>query len=133
MRAPWAEVPLPAGKPVPSGEMLMSQAAISAGSIGFPRFGPSPKAALEPSASARTTAELRSLGVNMGDLPLAVDRPARDAVVVLAREGRAGRDRLGLAALGHDLCAGRLRVAALVPPAAWPDCPPAIPVPGHSG
>src|SRR3989442_15448487 len=106
MRAPWAEVPLPGGKPVPSGEMLMSQAAISAGAIGFPRFGPSAKAALEPSASARTTAGLRSLGVNMGDLPPAADRPARDAVVVLPREGRAGPARLGLAALGHDLGAG---------------------------
>src|SRR2546425_11080769 len=132
MRAPWAEVPLPGGKPVPSGEMLMSQAAISAGSIGFPRFGPSAKAALEPRASARTTAELRSLGVNMGALPLAVDRPARDAVVVLAREGRDGRDRFGLAALGHDLGAGRLRVAGLVPRAVLQDCRPAIPVPGHA-
>src|SRR2546425_150665 len=82
--------------------------------------------------SARTTAELRSLGVNMGALPLAVDRPARDAVVVLAREGRDGRDRLGLAALGHDLGAGRLRVAGLVPRAALQDCRPAIPVPGHA-
>src|SRR3989442_9469076 len=130
MRAPSAGVPPPGGKPVPSGMMLMSQAAISAALIGFPRFGPSAKAALEASASTR--AEPRSLCVNMGDLAFAVDRPARGAVVVLAREGRDGRARLRLAALGHDLRAGRLHVAALVPRAALQDRRPAIPVPGHA-
>ena len=36
MRAPCADVPLPGGRPPPSGETLMSQAAISAGLTGFP-------------------------------------------------------------------------------------------------
>ena len=32
-------VPLPGGRPVPSGMMVMSQGAMSAGEIGFPRLG----------------------------------------------------------------------------------------------
>src|SRR5712692_951110 len=93
-RAPCVGVPPPDGNPAPSGKMLMSQAAISAGLTGFPRFGPSAKAM--PAPSARITAELRSLCVNMLHLPLAVDRPAGDAVVVLTREGGYRWDRLGL-------------------------------------
>src|SRR6266853_1609997 len=106
MRAPWAGVPPPGGRPVPSGWMLMSQAAMSAGSMGVPRFGPAAKAAPEPRPSARTTAG--SLCVDMFHLPFAVDRPAGEAVVVLVREGQYVRDLLGLAALGHELVAGRL-------------------------
>src|SRR5256886_7337752 len=130
MGAPWAEVPLPAGKPVPSGKMLMSQAASSAGSIGLPRFGPWAKAALEPRASR--AAKIRGLRVNMFHLPIALDRPSRDAVVVLAREARYGGNLRGLAARGHDLGAGRLHVAGLVPRAALQNPRTAIPAPGHA-
>src|SRR6267378_1742799 len=100
MRAPWAGVPPPIGRPVPSGWMLMSQAAMSAGSSGIPRFGPAEKAAPEQRPNARTM--VGSLCVDMFHLPFAVDRPAREAVVVLVREGQEGRDLLGLAALGHE-------------------------------
>src|SRR5438094_9392111 len=96
MCAPWAKVPLPGGKPAPSGMMLMSHAAISAGSTGLPRCGPSANAALKPSASAKAPAAIGSLCVNMFDLSLAVDRPTRDAVEVLVREGQYGRYRLPL-------------------------------------
>src|SRR5712691_2731682 len=98
--------------------MLMSQVLISDSAIGCPSPGPSAIAMPEPSASARRAAADRCLGVNMFDLPVAVDRPAGDAVVVLVREGQYGRDFLGLAALGHELGAGRLHVAGLVPGAA---------------
>src|SRR5918996_5487768 len=37
--APWSGVPLPGGSPVPSGGMLMSHPAISAGVAGRPRLG----------------------------------------------------------------------------------------------
>src|SRR2546430_4662409 len=121
MGAPWAGVPLPGGKPVPSGKMLMSQAVISAGSIGLPRFGAWAKAALEPRESARTKAVIGILRINMFDLPLVVDRPARGAVIVLARKGRYGRDLCRLAAQSHDLGARRLHVAGLVPRAALQD------------
>src|SRR6266571_3514133 len=123
-------MPPETGRPVPSGWMLMSQAAMSAGSTGVPRFGPAEKAALEPRPSARTMPG--SLCVDMFHLPFAVDRPAREAVVVLVRESQHVRDLLGLAALGHELGAGRLHVAGLVPCAALQDRWPAVPPPGHA-
>src|SRR2546427_1334444 len=130
MRAPCAGVPPPTGRPVPSGWILMSQAAISAGSSGVPRFGPAEKAALEARPNARTMPG--SLCVDMFHLPFAVDRPAGEAVVVLVRESQHVRDLLGLAALGHELGAGRLRVAGLVPRAALQDRRTAVPPPRHA-
>src|SRR5437879_9169329 len=105
MREPSAGVPLPGGRPEPSGMMLISQAAISAGEIGFPRLGPWAKAALEPRmrANRHTTAALNvicsqslvgRLCVNMFHLSSALDAPARGAVVVLAGEARHARHRL---------------------------------------
>src|SRR6516164_4227345 len=113
MRAPSAGVPLPGGRPVPSGRMLISQAAISAGLIGFPRFGDcaKPTTALKPSASI-TTGRLR---VYMLHLPAALDRPTGDRVVVLAGEGGNRRNSRGFAACRHQLGSGGLRVAGLVP------------------
>src|SRR5438094_4278512 len=112
MRAPCAGVPPPIGRPVPSGWILMSHAAMSAGSSGIPRFGPAARAAPEPRPSARAMAG--SLGVNMFHLPFAVDRPAREAVVVLVRECEHVRDTMGLAALGYELGGGRRSLACLV-------------------
>src|SRR4029434_620356 len=132
MGAPWAGVPLPGGKPVPSGKMLMSQAAISTGSIGFPRFGAWAKAALEPRESARTKAVIGILRINMFDLPLVVDCPARGAVIVLARKSRYGRDFRRLSAECYDWSAVRRHVAGLVPRASLQDRRAAIPVPWHA-
>jgi hypothetical protein len=64
------------------------------------------------------TAILENLRVNMFDLPLRVDGPSRDAVVVLAWKGGYGRDTFALAARGDDLRAGWLHVAGFVPRAA---------------
>src|SRR5215475_2050838 len=132
MGAPWAGVPLPGGKPVPSGKMLISQAVISAGSIGFPRFGAWAKAVLEPKQSARIKAVIKILRINMFDLPLAVDRPTRGAVIVLTRKSGYGRDFCRLATHGHDLSARRLHIAGLVPRATLQDRRAAVPVPGHA-
>src|SRR5262249_61279827 len=101
--------------------MLMSHVAISPGSIGLPRFGPAAEAVPAPRPSASTTAKRASLRVNMFHLPIALDRPTGNAVEVLARKARYGRDTLCLAALAHDLGAGPLHVAALVPFPALPD------------
>src|SRR6266566_5080707 len=132
MRVPSAGVPLPGGRPVPSGRMLMSQAAISDGLIGFPRFGAWAKAMLEPRASVSTTADPRSLRVYMLHLPAALDRPRRDGVVVLAREAGYGRDARGLAAHTHDLGSGRLHVTGLVPRSALQCRGTAVPTPRHA-
>src|SRR5260370_17553445 len=111
MGAPWAGVPPPAGSPVPSGMMVMSQGTSSAGEIGLPRFGPSAKAAPAPNASTSETAPSGSLRVDMLDLPLGVDRPAGDGVEVLAPEAGARRGPRGLAPPCHQLPPPRLRVS----------------------
>src|SRR6266852_3445549 len=118
MRSPCAGVPPPGGKPVPSGRMLMSQAAMSAGSIGLPRLGPSANAAPVANARASAAAKIETLGVYMFHLPFAVDRPTREAVVVLVRETEQRRNIPVLAALGDELRPCRLHVAAFVPRAA---------------
>src|SRR2546429_4085532 len=84
MGAPCAGVPLPGGKPLPSGRMLMSQAAMSAASIGLPGLGP---AARQPKLTAKIDRAAVSLCVDMAYRPGAADRPAGHAVVVLARGG----------------------------------------------
>src|SRR5438067_8139789 len=76
--APCAIVPLPDGRPVPSASTCRSQAARSPCWSALPRFGPAASAGA--AASARTSA----LSVDMAHLPVAVDRPARDPVEMLA-------------------------------------------------
>src|SRR5262245_40524820 len=127
MGAPCAAVPLPGGRPVPSGWMLMSQAAISAGVTGWPRFGPPAMAADETNAT--NIAAIDRSRVDMSHLPFAVDGPASGAVVVLVRECQDRWDCRRLTAVGHDLSARWLDVAALVPSAALQDCRPAVPLP----
>src|ERR1700693_5356844 len=130
--APCAEVPLPGGRPVPSGMMEMSQAARSEGLTGLPRLGPSAKAAPAARANASETVLSESLRIDMLDLPFGVDRPAGDGIEVLARE-RQDRWRLrGLTARGHELRPGRLRVAGFIPGAALQDGGTAVPAPRHA-
>src|SRR3954471_22167687 len=137
MRAPWAGVPAPGGNPLPLGSMLMSQAAISASVTGLPRPGPSADAALaaRQSASPRTpTPRLREilLGVNMLDLPGAVDGPASDGVEVLVQHRSDRRHGLQLAALRDEFGSGRLQIAGIIPGAALQGRGPAVPSPGHA-
>src|SRR5262245_33428318 len=117
----------------------MSQAAISASEIGFPRRGPWEEVwgdcavtAHAPSASARARTSER-LGVNMFHLPVCVDGPARDAVVVLVDERQRVRHwLLRLATLGHELGAQRLYVAPVVPRAGEQHRRTAVPAPRHA-
>src|SRR5712692_2405773 len=131
MRAPCAAMPLPRGRPVPSGRMLMSQALTSASATGWPRPGVSPASAAAAPASASATGK-QNLSVHMLDLPVAVDRPAGDAVEVLIGEAEHRRRRLGLPAQRHELGAGRLHVAAFVPGAALQHHWLAVPAPRHA-
>src|SRR5215469_13497402 len=132
MRAPWAGVPAPAGKPVPSGWMLISQPAMSAASIGLPRLGPSPAAAPPAKESASQTAGIIPLRVGMLHLSGAVDRPAGDGIEVLVRKRRDRRNCLQLAAFSDKFGAGRLDIAGLVPGATLQDCGTAVPAPWHA-
>src|ERR1700674_1913660 len=104
MRAPSGGVPLPGGRPEPSGSTLMSQPAMSAGLIGFPRFGAWAKT-FAPRISAITTVSLR---VYMLHLPAALDRPTGDGVVVLAGEAVQRWNFRSFAACCHQLGSGRL-------------------------
>src|ERR1700675_2559014 len=98
--------------------MLISHAAMSTGSIGFPRLGVSAIAAPAKTTSAAKTLEVSGLRVNMLDHSLVIDSPACHGIEVLVRKGQDGRNLLQLAALGHELGAGRLHIARLVPRAA---------------
>src|SRR5436190_6026400 len=112
--------------------MLISQAAISAASIGLPRLGASAAAAPAARQKPSQTAETSPLRVNMLDLPGAVDPPAGDRVKMMVQHDRDRRDGLQLAALGDKLRTGRLHVAGLVPGAALQNRGAAVPAPGHA-
>src|SRR5439155_9417654 len=98
------------------------QAASSPCVTGVPRLGPAASAG--PARSTRNR-----LRVNMADSSRCIDAPARDAVVVLAREHGDGRYAGGLPAHCDDLGARRLYVALIVPGAALQDRRAAVPLP----
>src|SRR4026208_713623 len=131
MTAPCAAVPLPGGKPVPSGMAAISQAAISASGIALPRFGGSAAAATGPNVRTSKAAS-NVLRVNMLDLPGAADAPAREAVVVLIGEPQRVCDRfLGLAPRRPEVLPQWLRVAGPTPGTALQHGGLAAPAPRH--
>src|SRR6266436_7026485 len=134
MAAPCVDVPLPGGRPLPSGPMLMSHKASSASLTGLPSPGKSAATAVAapPSASARGMTTARRSTVDMLDLPFVIGGPARDDVHVPHREGGHRKVDFRLAALGEHLGAGRLHVAGLVPGAALQHDRLAVPAPGHA-
>src|SRR5438045_606313 len=94
---------MPVGRFVPSGRTVMSHALISASERGLPRPGGSARAMPAPQAITRKAAAEIGLSVDMFDLPLGVDAPARETVVMLVRERQWACDRcLGLAASGDE-------------------------------
>src|SRR6266702_4389109 len=111
--------------------MLISQRARSDSDIGRPSPGPS-AARATPVPRASATVQARGLSIDMFHLPVPVDRPAREAVVMLVREAQHVRDLLGLPAGGDELGAGRLYVAGFIPRAALQHGRTAVPAPGHA-
>src|ERR1700752_1216204 len=81
MASPSIAVPRPGGRPAPSGPMLMSHAAMSPGAIGCPNCGAWARAAGAMVSIDTLTA--MDLSVNIAGLPLLVDAPACDGVVVV--------------------------------------------------
>src|SRR5580704_8256667 len=111
--------------------MLRSHGLKSDGEIGLPSCGDWAAAIPAVRASAATAAAVMSLRIDMPDLPFGVDAPAGDRIGMMPRES-ADRWRLGgLPARRHELLAGRLHGAALVPGAALQDRWPAVPAPRH--
>src|SRR5262249_26109726 len=107
--APAAGVPLPGGRPTPSGPMLMSQPATCAGVASRPRFGPSSAAEVAPAPAQppRTSASITPARSRVDMLHLAVGRhaPGLDAAEV--------EDRV-VAVLGDEPLALRLHGARIV-------------------
>src|SRR5437763_16175966 len=102
-------VPLPGGRPLPSGPMVMSQSARSASVTFWPSPGVSAAIAVAANtANKNMAATAKLLHIDMLCLPLAIDRPARDVIHVSHRERGHREIDLGLAALGGHLAAGRL-------------------------
>src|SRR5215471_1523985 len=117
--SPSLAVPLPGGRPLPSGPMLMSQEARSSGEIGLPRLGDSANAVEAKATSAPATMSSR---IDMLHLALVGDVPARDHVVVVVAAVAAQRNELGTA---------RLYVAGLVGRTAHQRDGLAVPPPRH--
>src|SRR5580704_6900684 len=129
--APFAGVPLPGGRLVPSGRTAMSHCLMSASVSGLPRPGDCASAASAPKASARAVAAI-TLRVDMLDLPFVVHGPARGAVVMLIGERKRCRDRVhGFAPLRHEVGAQRLNIAAVVVGTTKQRCRLAVPAPRH--
>src|ERR1700722_9259100 len=104
--APFAGVPLPGGRLLPSGRTAMSHCLMSVSVSGLPRPGDCASAPPAAKASARGAAAAAAikLRVDMLDLPFAVDGPAGRAVVMLVVEGERRRDRVhGFAPLRHEI------------------------------
>src|SRR5260370_85942 len=134
MAAPCAAVPLPGGRPLPSGPMLMSHRARSASVTGLPSPGRSAATAVAapPSASARGMTTARRSTVDMLDLPFVIGSPARDDVHVPHRESGHRNVDFGLAALREHLAAARFHLAGLPPAPALHHHRLALPPPHHS-
>src|SRR2546427_9767975 len=101
--------------------MLMSQEAISSGAAMRPRFGFSASAALETTASTEAAAR-RWLCVNMFDLPILGNAPARDPIEMV---------ECLRAAIGDELGARRLELVGIVRGEALQDGRSADPYPRH--
>src|ERR1051325_2521985 len=132
MWPPWAGVPLPGGKPLPWGSMLMSQAAMSASVSGLPRAGPSASTGPATRQSASPTAGTIALFVDMLDLPGALDSPTGNGVEVMVQRRPDRRRRLQLAPRRDEFGPGRLRIARIVPGAALQHRRAAVPIPRHA-
>src|SRR3954453_21887318 len=115
--SPCFGVPLPGGKPTPSGPMLMSHEAISSGVAARPRFGLS-AANVTAEAMARPEAAMRrALRIDMLHLAVVGNSPSGNGVGVI--DGSA-------AARSDHLLPRRLDVTGLVGHAALQDRRPAI-------
>src|SRR5438874_1545078 len=121
--SPCFGVPLPGGRPTPSGPMLMSHAEISSGVASCPRFGLSAANATAEAMARPEAAMRRALRVDMLHLALLGNGPGCDGIAVI--DGP-------VAARGDHLLTRRLDVTSFVSGAALQDRRPAVPPPGNA-
>src|SRR5438105_12301021 len=117
MASPGAAVPRPGGSPAPSGPTLISHGAISAGAMGSPNCGDCACAEVATRTAAQNA--MRS-SIHIGRLPLLVDAPACNRVVVI---------EAAKSALGGELRARRLHHAGVVGGAALQNRRATVPLP----
>src|SRR5688572_20119799 len=120
MDSPCRAVPEPCGSPMPSGAIVMSQDAISAGVAGRPSRGPS--CANAEKAIVETNDARSRLRIDMAHLPFLVHRPAGDTIGVIVA---------GVTALRDHGVACPLHIAGIVGAAALQDRRPPVPSPWH--
>src|ERR1700704_244868 len=103
--APCATEPEPAGKPLPSGGMLMSMRAISSGVAGRPNFGGGGAAAKAPVATTVSAAAMTRMRLDIDIAHLAVggDAPALDGAEMEVLARRILRDPIGVRLLNDAL------------------------------
>src|SRR3954463_1549881 len=121
--SPCFGVPLPGGRPTPSGPMLMSHAAISSGVAARPRFGLSAANAAAEATARPEAAIRRALRVDMLHLAFVGNCPGRNGVGVIDRS---------VAARGDHLLTRGLQITGVVGRAALQDGRPTIPAPRHA-
>src|SRR4051812_14687822 len=117
MSLPLAAVPLPGGRPRPSGDTLMSMALIFSSLAGLPI-----RVCWPTAATLSRTAMLNPLR-NMRHTPIGPDIPNFDLIVVIA---------VIAAARGQHFVARGLQITGLVGSARLQRCRAAIPLPRHS-
>src|SRR5215468_3485285 len=106
--SPCLTVPLPGGRPAPSGPMLMSQEARSSAEIGLPRLGLCCANAGDASANRTAGAATpKNLHIDIFHLAIAGHGPGLDHVVVIDAAVAAQRDELGAAWLDVSGLVGR--------------------------
>src|SRR5262249_38344868 len=103
----------------PSGPMLMSHAAASAGETGCPKWGASAASTAPAGSASASTRAAQALEaglshIHIGHLALGADAPAGDHVAMFHRERRHGCVSPRFAALGEERGPARLDVAGLV-------------------
>src|SRR5215471_3673327 len=123
--SPCLTVPLPGGRPAPSGPMLMSQEPRSSTEIGLPRLGLCCWANASGASAKRTAgaAATRNLRIDIFHLAIACDGPRLDHVVMV---------NAAVAAQPDELLAARLDVASLVGRTALQHRRAAVPLPCHA-
>src|SRR5262245_29493575 len=106
---------------MPSGSILMSQDAISAGAMGCPNCGAC--AAAEVATTAIAAPSTRRSSIDIACFPFFVDAPACNGIVVVDA---------AQPAFGHELRAARLHHAGVVGRTALQDGRTSVPLPRHA-
>src|SRR4029077_1572631 len=107
----------------------MFHAAMSAGSIGLPRFGPSASAL--PAINVVSPHNSNKLRIYMAHLSLRIHGPAHDSVEVVIGKTKHGWNRRQLAPRRNKLRARGLRISVLIPGSALQNRGASAPAPWH--